>query len=79
MLVKGEKKGFGHVANLAIGLVGAVIGGLTFKWFKIDLKLGDVAVTFEDLVSAVLGALLFIGALALIRKLRKRKAASAGR
>ncbi|MBN1919361.1 MAG: GlsB/YeaQ/YmgE family stress response membrane protein [Verrucomicrobia bacterium] len=79
MLVKREKKGFGHLANLAIGLVGAVIGGLIFELFKIDLKLGDLAVTFEDLISAVLGAVLFMVALAVIQKLQKRKSAGHGR
>jgi uncharacterized membrane protein YeaQ/YmgE (transglycosylase-associated protein family) len=77
MIVKREKQGFGHLANLAIGLVGAMVGGLIFN--KIDLGLGHIAITFEDLLAAVVGAFLFLGAVALIQKLRKRRQVSRDR
>ena len=34
MLVKRTKKGFGHIINLGIGLVGALIGGFLFDLFN---------------------------------------------
>ena len=58
-----SKRGFGWKKNLYVGLVGALIGGLICNLFKIDFGLGDLKVTFEDLISAFLGALLFVCAL----------------
>lgn len=59
-LVKGKKEGYGRWKNFAIGLVGAVIGGVIFNLFKIDLGLGDIKITVEDLISALAGSLLLI-------------------
>jgi uncharacterized membrane protein YeaQ/YmgE (transglycosylase-associated protein family) len=69
-LLRGSKAGYGAWANLGIGLVGAVIGGLVFRAFSIDLGLGAIAITAEDLIAAILGTLAFV----LVLKLRKRKA-----
>jgi uncharacterized membrane protein YeaQ/YmgE (transglycosylase-associated protein family) len=41
-------------------LVGALIGGGLFKLFHIDLGLGEIKITFEDLIAAFVGSLLFI-------------------
>ena len=35
-------------------------GGLLFRIFHINLGLGDLKVTFEDLIAAFLGSLLFV-------------------
>ena len=67
VMFKGEKKGYGRFKNLIIGLVGSVVGGLIFWVFKIDLGMGDLMITAEDLVAAFLGALVFLGVLALIK------------
>jgi len=63
MVVKRTKKGFGHYVNLGIGLTGALIGGFLFDLFKIDLGLANVSVSLQDIVSAFVGSLLFLGAL----------------
>jgi uncharacterized membrane protein YeaQ/YmgE (transglycosylase-associated protein family) len=55
-----QKKGLGRWANLLVGVIGAVIGGELFKLFRIDLGLGELKVTFEDLIAAFLGSLLVI-------------------
>jgi uncharacterized membrane protein YeaQ/YmgE (transglycosylase-associated protein family) len=55
-----QRRGFGPLGNLAVGFVGALIGGLIFYAFHIDLGLGAIAVTLEDLVAALLGSLLFL-------------------
>ena len=67
-IVKRKKEGYGRWKNFAIGLVGAVIGGVIFSIFKIDLGLGELKITFEDLVSAVLGSFLLLVAIWLIGK-----------
>lgn len=59
-LVTLRKKGFGRWTNIAVGLAGALIGGGLFKIFHIDLGLGEIKITFEDLIAAVVGSLLFI-------------------
>jgi uncharacterized membrane protein YeaQ/YmgE (transglycosylase-associated protein family) len=73
MLVTFKKEGLGRWTNLGVGLVGAVVGGLLFNAFKIDLGLGDLKVTGEDLVSAFVGSLVVIGVWALVRKMRAQK------
>ena len=67
-IVTGKREGFGRWKNFGIGLVGAVIGGLIFKLFKIDLGLGELKVTFEDLLSALLGSFILIVAIWIIGK-----------
>ena len=77
MLVKRQRGGFGRVGNLFVGLVGALIGGLLFKLFGIDLGLAGVSVSLEDLVSALFGALLFLGVLRWMRRIRERRSEAA--
>jgi uncharacterized membrane protein YeaQ/YmgE (transglycosylase-associated protein family) len=55
-----KKEGLGRWTNLGVGLVGALIGGGLFKLFHIDLGLGEIKITFEDLIAAFVGSLLFI-------------------
>ena len=71
LIVKRTKQGFGKTTNLGIGLVGAIIGGLFFRLLGIDLGLGAISVSLEDIVAALIGSIVF---LILLRLLRKRKA-----
>jgi uncharacterized membrane protein YeaQ/YmgE (transglycosylase-associated protein family) len=59
-LVTLKKEGLGRWTNLGVGLVGALIGGGLFKVLDINLGLGEIKITFEDLIAAFLGSLLFI-------------------
>jgi uncharacterized membrane protein YeaQ/YmgE (transglycosylase-associated protein family) len=59
-LVTFSKEGLGRWTNIAVGLVGAVIGGFIFNLFNIDFGLGEIALTFEDLIAAFGGSILFI-------------------
>jgi len=73
-IVTFSKEGFGKWMNLAIGMLGAVVGGFLFGLLNINLGLGEIKITFEDLISAFAGSLLCIVAWWLIRKaLGKRK------
>jgi len=67
-LVTFKKEGFGRWINLAVGMLGAVVGGLLFGLFNIDLGLGELKVTFEDLLAAFVGSLLCVIAWWLIGK-----------
>jgi uncharacterized membrane protein YeaQ/YmgE (transglycosylase-associated protein family) len=73
MLVTRSKEGYGRLANLAIGMAGAVVGGLAFKALKIDLGLGDIQFSAEDLASAVIGTVTLLLAIWLFGKARKKK------
>ena len=73
-LVTFKKAGLGWWTNLGVGMVGALIGGLLFRVFHINLGLGDIKVTFEDLIAAFLGSLLFVVAWWVVAKFRGKKA-----
>ena len=70
IVVKRKKEGFGRVANIGLGLVGALIGGFLFKLFNVDLGLEKIVVSLEDLVAAFVGSLLFLFGVWIIRKYR---------
>jgi uncharacterized membrane protein YeaQ/YmgE (transglycosylase-associated protein family) len=62
MLVKRRKEGFGHILNLGIGTVGALIGGFLFKVLKINLGLlGSITVSAREVVAGFIGSLVFLG------------------
>ena len=63
MLIKRRKMGFGPFANIGIGMAGALIGGALFRVFRIDLGLGRIAISFEDLIAACIGSLIFVFAM----------------
>ena len=55
-----KKAGYGRFKNFAIGLIGAVIGGVLFKLFPVDLPLPQVEITLQDIVYAMIGSLLLL-------------------
>jgi uncharacterized membrane protein YeaQ/YmgE (transglycosylase-associated protein family) len=55
-----KRQGLGRWTNLLVGMIGAVVGGELFRLFRIDFGLGELKVTFEDLIAAFLGSLLVI-------------------
>jgi uncharacterized membrane protein YeaQ/YmgE (transglycosylase-associated protein family) len=75
-LVTFSKEGFGWWANVAIGMAGAVLGGFLFGLFGIDLGLGELKITFQDLIAAFIGSLLCVACLWLVRRASKRKGES---
>jgi uncharacterized membrane protein YeaQ/YmgE (transglycosylase-associated protein family) len=63
-----SKQGLGFWTNLGLGMLGAVVGGGLFWLLGINLDLGEIKITCEDLISAFVGSLLCVGAWWLIRK-----------
>jgi uncharacterized membrane protein YeaQ/YmgE (transglycosylase-associated protein family) len=45
-----------------------LIGGSIFRAFNIDLGLGDLAISFQDLLAAFLGSLIFLCLVWLVHK-----------
>ena len=70
-IVTRKREGYGRWKNLGIGLVGAVIGGVLFKLFKIDLGFGELRITFEDILSAMLSSFILLVAIWMIGKRQK--------
>ena len=73
-IVKRKKEGYGKMKNMLIGLAGAVIGGLVVNVFKIDFGLGEMRVTFEELLFALLGSLGLLMVLWIVGKQKAKKA-----
>jgi uncharacterized membrane protein YeaQ/YmgE (transglycosylase-associated protein family) len=69
-----KKEGLGRWTNLLVGIAGAAIGGELFKLFGIDFGLGELKVTFEDLIAAFLGSLLVIFAWRIIARTKAKDA-----
>jgi len=72
-LVTRQKAGFGVWKNFGVGLVGALIGGVIFKLFKIEL-FKEISISVHDIVAALIGSVIFLVILAFLRK-RKQKTA----
>jgi uncharacterized membrane protein YeaQ/YmgE (transglycosylase-associated protein family) len=73
VVVTFKKEGLGRWKNVGVGLVGAVIGGGLFNILNIDLGLGELKVSFEDLLSAFFGSLILMIGWWGISKVRKKK------
>ena len=68
IVVKRQRKGFGVIVNLALGTLGAVIGGAVFQVFEILPGLEAISVSLRDLLSAFLGSLLLLAVLWMWRR-----------
>lgn len=73
-LVTLKKEGLGRWVNFLVGIIGAALGGGAFQLFHINFGLGDLKVTFEDLIAAFLGSLAVIVAWRIIMNIRARNA-----
>lgn len=73
LVVTGKKKGFGKLANLGIGMAGALIGGFLFNILKIDLGLANISISLHDLVAAFVGSLIFLALLTYGRRWYSKK------
>ena len=58
-----DRKGLGLVRNLAVGLAGALIGGLLFRGTGLLTALDKVSISLRDVVAAVVGSLIVLLAL----------------
>ena len=64
-----EKKGL-HFQSFALGLVGAVIGGLIFGLFGILPNLDLISISLRDIVSAFVGSLIVLMSLWIWKRYR---------
>jgi uncharacterized membrane protein YeaQ/YmgE (transglycosylase-associated protein family) len=59
-LITWERKGFGLLRNLGVGLVGALVGGLLFRLFGIWPGLDKIAISLRDILAAIVGSLILL-------------------
>ena len=60
VIVKRRSRGFGFFVNLALGLAGAVIGGVLFHLLGLFPNLDKLSVSMRDVVAALVGSLLVL-------------------
>jgi uncharacterized membrane protein YeaQ/YmgE (transglycosylase-associated protein family) len=60
ILVTRKKEGFGHLLNLGVGMVGAVIGGVIFNIFNIGIRLAEISISLQDILAGFVGSLLLL-------------------
>jgi uncharacterized membrane protein YeaQ/YmgE (transglycosylase-associated protein family) len=68
LIVTRDRQGFGTMANLGLGLVGALVGGLLFYWTGLWPGLARISVSLRDIVAAVIGSLIVLAAMWAYRK-----------
>lgn len=75
LIITRKKEGFGRGLNLALGLAGALIGGVIFKVFGINLGvLGGVSISTEDVIEGLIGSLVLLGIIWVVRwQMAKKK------
>ena len=61
-LTRRERKGLGLLSNLALGLLGALIGGVLFRLLGLFAGLDKVSISLRDVLAAVVGSLLILAA-----------------
>jgi uncharacterized membrane protein YeaQ/YmgE (transglycosylase-associated protein family) len=62
VVITRDRKGFGLLRNLVIGLAGALVGGFLFRMFGLFPQLENVAISLRDIVAAFVGSLIVLGA-----------------
>ncbi|MFC5067783.1 GlsB/YeaQ/YmgE family stress response membrane protein [Flaviflagellibacter deserti] len=73
LVITWDRRGFGLLRNLAVGLVGAFVGGLLFRLFGLLPGLEGISISLRDVVSAFVGSLIVLTGLWIWqRTVRKR-------
>jgi uncharacterized membrane protein YeaQ/YmgE (transglycosylase-associated protein family) len=60
LLIKQDRRGFGMLSNLGLGLAGAFVGGFLFRLLGLFPNLDNYSVSIRDVVSAVIGSLIVL-------------------
>jgi uncharacterized membrane protein YeaQ/YmgE (transglycosylase-associated protein family) len=70
-LITRERKGFGFVRNMGLGLAGAIVGGLLFRLLGILPDLDRISISLRDVVAAFIGSLIVLAAIWLWQRFKK--------
>ena len=72
MVLTHRRRGFGLARNLLLGLVGAFVGGILFNLLNIAIAPG-VAVSLDDVISGLVGAVVVVLIVRLVNMAQGRK------
>jgi len=72
MIVKADRRGFGVLRNLGLGMAGALVGGLLFRIFRLFPNLDKFSLSVRDVISALIGSALVLLILWVWQRLPKR-------
>ena len=72
MIVKGDRRGFGVLRNLGLGMTGALLGGILFRVFRLFPNLDKFSLSVRDVISALIGSGLVLLILWVWQRLPKR-------
>jgi uncharacterized membrane protein YeaQ/YmgE (transglycosylase-associated protein family) len=61
-IITWNRTGFGRWHNLALGLVGALVGGFLFRMLGLFPGLDAISISLRDVVAAVVGSLIVLAA-----------------
>lgn len=65
-----KRAGYGLWLNLLLGMAGAALGGLAFRYLDLFASLDAIALTARDLVAAIVGSFLLVAARSLWMRMR---------
>ena len=71
-LIAWDRRGFGPIRNLGLGLAGALIGGVVFRLFGLLSSLERVSISLRDVVAAFAGSLVVLAGLWLWQRWKAR-------
>jgi uncharacterized membrane protein YeaQ/YmgE (transglycosylase-associated protein family) len=72
LIITWDRKGFGLLRNLGVGLIGALVGGLLFRVLGLFPGLDSVAISLRDIVAAFVGSLIVLAAFWFWRRYSKQ-------
>lgn len=67
-----NRRGFGLVRNLLLGLVGAFVGGILFNVLNIAIVPG-VAISLDDVISGLVGAVVVVLLMRAVNMIQRRR------
>ena len=73
MIVTGDRKGFGILRNLGLGMAGALLGGILFRIFRLFTNLDKYSISMRDLIAALIGSVLVLLILWIWQRLRTER------
>jgi uncharacterized membrane protein YeaQ/YmgE (transglycosylase-associated protein family) len=71
VVVTRERRGLGLMRNVAVGLIGALVGGLLFRVLGLFPTLDQVRISLRDVVAAFIGSLIVLAAFWFWKRYRK--------
>src|SRR5215831_18625861 len=71
LIITRERKGFGLVRNMGLGLAGAIVGGLLFRLLGLLPGFDQIAISLRDVVAAFVGSLIVLAGIGLWQRFQK--------